>query len=169
MSSEKGVEMVKNTIVKEISDFYISREEEIKKKGIIPYLTVAGDKLMRLSLSENISKEDREVIYGQYLYMFSQDIEMIEEQKKLYGENLPGPVYSIVTPVENNILQIMKKCLYSIDNYILFICEEEKDDELILEAMDILKDASSLVYETEDMLEFVIRSAEETDIVISEA
>ncbi len=145
-----------------------SRENEIKRIGIIQHLKRVGERLKDLYEKTDLEEDKKDDLYTQYHELLNKDIEMIEEQKKVYDEELPENVASITRPIDENMVKVMTKCLSAIDNYIEFI-EEKENIDLILNSFDILKETSYLLDETEDMLRVVLESVETKGGVIGEA
>lgn len=145
-----------------------SRENEIKKIGIIQHLTRVGERLKGLYERTDLEEDKKDDLYNQYHELLNKDIEMIEDQKKVYDEELPENVASITRAIDENMVKVMTKCLSAIDNYIEFI-EEKENVDLILNSFDILKETSYLLDETEDMLRLVLESVETKGGVIGEA
>jgi len=145
-----------------------SRENEIKRIGIIQHLKRAGERLKELYEKSDMEEEKKDELYMQYLDLLNKDIEMIEEQKKVYDEELPENVASITRPIDENMVKVMTKCLSAIDNYIEFI-EEKENIDLIVNSFEILDETSYLLDETEDMLRVVLESVETKGGVIGEA
>ncbi|MEQ8226128.1 MAG: hypothetical protein ABRQ37_27690 [Candidatus Eremiobacterota bacterium] len=145
-----------------------SRENEIKRIGIIQHLTRVGERLKDLYEKTDLEEDVKDDLYNQYQELLNKDIEMIEDQKKVYDEELPENVASITRPIDENMVKVMTKCLSAIDNYIEFI-EEKESIDLILNSFDILKETSYLLDETEDMLRVVLESVETKGGVIGEA
>jgi DNA-binding transcriptional MerR regulator len=145
-----------------------SRESEIKRIGIIEHLKRAGERLKELYEKADMEEDEKNDLYRQYLDILNKDSEMIEEQKKVYDEELPENVASITRPIDENMVKVMKKCLSVIDNYIEFI-EEKEHSDLISNSFEILIEASYLLDDTEDMLRVVLESVETKGGVIGEA
>ncbi len=145
-----------------------ARENEIKKIGIIQHLTRVGERLKELYEKTDLEEDKKDDLYNQYHELLNKDIEMIEDQKKVYDEELPENVASITRTIDENMVKVMTKCLSAIDNYIEFI-EEKENVDLILNSFDILKETSYLLDETEDMLRVVLESVETKGGVIGEA
>ena len=145
-----------------------SRENEIKRIGIIQHLTRVGERLKGLYERTDLEEDKKDDLYNQYHELLNKDIEMIEDQKKVYDEELPENVASITRAIDENMVKVMTKCLSAIDNYIEFI-EEKENIDLILNSFDILKETSYLLDETEDMLRVVLESVETKGGVIGEA
>lgn len=145
-----------------------SRENEIKRIGIIQHLTRVGERLKDLYEKADLEEDEKDDLYNQYQELLNKDIEMIEDQKKVYDEELPENVASITRAIDENMVKVMTKCLSAIDNYIEFI-EEKESIDLILNSFDILKETSYLLDETEDMLRVVLESVETKGGVIGEA
>ena len=145
-----------------------SRENEIKRIGIIQHLKRVGERLKELYEKADLKEDEKDDLYRQYLDVLNKDSEMIEEQKKVYDEELPENVATITRPIDENMIKVMKKCLSVIDNYIEFI-EEKENTDLILNSFEILIKTSYLLDETEDMLRVVLESVETKGGVIGEA
>lgn len=149
-------------------DMTESRENEIKRIGIIQHLKRVGERLKSLYEKADMEEEKKDDLYRQYNDLLNKDSEMIEEQKKVYDEELPENVASITRPIDENMVKVMTKCLSVIDNYMEFI-EEKENTDLLLNSFEILIETSYLLDETEDMLRVVLESVETKGGVIGEA
>ncbi|OQA18230.1 MAG: hypothetical protein BWY64_01612 [bacterium ADurb.Bin363] len=146
------------------------REDEIKKIGIIQHLKRVGERVEEVYKNDDLNYEDKENLYQQYLHILYKDIEMIQEQKKAYDEELPDNVVSITKPIDDNMVKVMNECLAVINNYIQFIDSEDSEDiKLISDSFKLLEETSYLLDETEDMLKVILESVESKGGVIGEA
>lgn len=168
-SDEEGIDKEDIDVSKDLSVDPDSREEEIRNIGIIQHLVKIGEGLQGLYETEQeVSEEESTAIYSAYLKVLNEDIEMINEQKKGYEEELPPNVLNITRPIDENMLKVMNSCLGVIYDYIAFI-EEERELDLILNGYDILEQTSALLDETEEMLRDIFESVETTGGIIGEA
>lgn len=145
------------------------RMEEIKKIGVIQHISGIGENLKKI-FDEEIRDDEKKYLYKLYSDILAEDINMINEQLSLYGEELPENVATITRPVDDNMQKVMKRCLSVIQDYMVFLQEEEHNIELIVNSFEELIQISYLLDETEDMLNVVLDSAElKTGGVIGEA
>lgn len=146
-----------------------AREEEIKNIGIIQHLARIGENLQKVYDADELLEEEKIEIYSRYMTVLREDVVMINEQKKGYEEELPPNVLNITKPIDDNMLEVMNRCLSVVNDYISFMEEEEKDIDLIINSFDILEQTSDLLDETEEMLRAVFESVETTGGIIGEA